>query len=150
MDVTSTPRCASPLLFLLSVLIVLETQSLGTAPLVIRPGVGLISGARRRRAVDPIATDEEVLIFEHTHMGSGGLVLNRPTPLRLKDLSSAARFAAFGDLPLMLGCGTCMDDGGTCRDDGDDEQCDQGSNDLLTGINDRESLAIGDLTPWFW
>ena len=91
------------------------------AALVIRPGIGL---TRRGTA----AGGDEIVIFEHTEMGSGGLVLNCPTPVLLKDIGSQT-FEAFGYLPLMLGSGIIDEDG---------------------GVDDGSNVALGDLSPWFW
>ena len=66
-----------------------------------------------------------VVLFEHTEQyGSGGLVLNQPTPLRLKDLHIPLFHEAFADNSLMLGGGM---------------------------TNDKETnVAITDMAPWFW
>lgn len=98
--------------------------------MIIRPGTGL----RRPRAAGGHfgIDDEEVVVFERTEAGSGGLVLNRPTPVLLGDISSD-RFRPFGSLPLMMGCGI---DGG-----GDSD---------AAGGEDGGSVALGDLSPWFW
>jgi len=67
----------------------------------------------------------QVVLFEHTEQyGSGGLVLNQPTPLRVKDLHIPIFHKAFADNSLMLGGGM---------------------------TNDRETnVAITDMAPWFW
>eukprot|EP00977_Amphora_coffeiformis_P020576 scaffold8374_cov175-Amphora_coffeaeformis.AAC.15 len=66
-----------------------------------------------------------VVLFEHTEQnGSGGLVLNQPTPLRLKDLHIPIFHEAFADNSLMLGGGV---------------------------TNDKETnVAMTDMAPWFW
>ena len=73
----------------------------------------------------------EVLLFEHTDMGTGGLVLNCPTPIRLRDIP-VERFAFFGDLPLMMGCGFEMEE-------------EEESFRLLDS-----HIPLADFTPWFW
>jgi hypothetical protein len=85
---------------------------------IIEPGTGLKS----KRKTD--TTLEEVLIFEHTELGTGGLVLNRPTPCLLRDLN-IPRFEVFGSNALMLGCGMDNEGAGT-------------------------NVAIGEMSPWFW
>ena len=89
-----------------------------TAFSAIHPGTGLVSKRRRDAGL------EEVLIFEHTERGTGGLVLNQPTPCLLQDLN-IPRFEVFGSNALMLGCGMQSDGSGT-------------------------NVAIGEMSPWFW
>ena len=68
----------------------------------------------------------EIVIFEHTEMGTGGLVLNCPTPLTMERLC-IPQFQPYKELPLMLGCGI-MD----------------------TDQDDNSNLPLGDVAPWFW
>jgi len=84
------------------------------ACLVIEPGIGLVGkdGAER------------LVVFEHTPRGTGALVYNQPTPVKLSDLG-IPRFSVFGGNTLMLGCGMKTSQGGS-------------------------NLAIGDMSPWFW
>lgn len=70
---------------------------------------------------------QEIVIFEHTEMGTGGLVLNCPTPLTMERLC-IPHFQPYKELPLNLGCGI-MD---TDQDD------------------DDSNLPLGDVAPWFW
>lgn len=82
----------------------------------LEPGVGL-------RSADG---SMHVVIFEHTESyGTGALVLNQPTPLRLKDLQIPRFHKAFAENSLMLGGGV---------------------------TNDREetNVALTDMSPWFW
>lgn len=88
--------------------------------LTIEPGSGLVSLSND----NPLA--ERVLIFEHTPQGTGGLVLNQPTPIRLADLSIPS-FAAFADNTIMLGCGTGPSSCGT-----------------------NSNIPLADMAPWFW
>lgn len=83
--------------------------------LSLEPGVGL-------RSKDG---SMHVVLFEHTdHHGTGGLVLNQPTPLRLKDLQIPRFHEAFAEHSLMLGGGV---------------------------KNDKETnVAITEMAPWFW
>jgi hypothetical protein len=67
----------------------------------------------------------KIVLFEVSEFGSGGLVFNQPSPVRLKDLA-IERFQAFYDNTLMMGRGL---------DDDDVEQ---------------SRVAIGDIGPWFW
>ena len=92
---------------------------------LIRPGTGLRSTSKS--AGKSFAGGEEIVIFEHTEMGTGGLVLNCPTPLNIGNLP-IPRFQAFKDLPLMLGCG---------MEDGDSETT-------------SEEIPLGEVSPWFW
>ena len=75
----------------------------------------------------------EILVFEHTEMGTGGLILNQPTPILLKALK-IPRFEPFGELPLMLGCHMTEDN----KRKGDDS------------MSATNNLSLGDLSPWFW
>lgn len=88
------------------------------AALALEPGVGL-----RSRDGSML-----VVIFEHTEQfGTGGLVLNQPTPLRLRDLEIPRFHKAFADHSLMLGGG------------------------LSTNNNKRETnVALTEMAPWFW
>ena len=81
----------------------------------LEPGVGL-------RSKDG---SMQVVIFEHTESyGTGGLVINQPTPLRLKDLQIPHFHKAFAENSLMLGGGV---------------------------TNDKETnVALTDMAPWFW
>lgn len=96
----------------------LAFQAFSGGPINICPGVGLEG------------TDgTEVVIFEHTSMGTGGLVLNQPTPVLLKDLSIPRFSGVFGSNALMLGYG------------------------LVEHESEEESksnIKIGDMAPWFW
>jgi hypothetical protein len=72
----------------------------GTNALVLEPGVGI-------RSRDG---STHVLLFEHTpEHGTGGLVLNQATPLRLKDLQIPLFHRAFAENSLMLGAGLTND-----------------------------------------
>lgn len=87
---------------------------LNVARALILPGTGLVS---KNGGV-------QVVIFEHTSLGTGGLVLNQPTPISLRDLN-IPRFQAFGSHALMLGCGS--------------------------SAKGREfNVPVGDMAPWFW
>ncbi len=88
----------------------------------ILPGTGLLS-TRSRTGVSSV----EVVVFEHTEHGTGGLVLNRPAPILLRDIASP-RFKDFGGNSLMLGCGL----------EGD------------TSEEKTSNVALGDMSPWFW
>jgi hypothetical protein len=68
---------------------------------VLGPGIGLCS---KNASV-------EIVIFEHTENGTGGLVLNCAAPLKIGSLN-IPRFQAFKELPLMLGNGMSYDDDG--------------------------------------
>jgi putative AlgH/UPF0301 family transcriptional regulator len=83
---------------------------------IIGPGTGL-------RSKDSAV---EVVVFEHTENGTGGLVLNCAAPLNIGSLN-IPRFQAFKELPLMLGNGMSEDDDG--------------------GIS---TVALGEVSPWFW
>eukprot|EP00339_Tiarina_fusa_P020362 CAMPEP_0117045286 /NCGR_PEP_ID=MMETSP0472-20121206/31329_1 /TAXON_ID=693140 ORGANISM="Tiarina fusus, Strain LIS" /NCGR_SAMPLE_ID=MMETSP0472 /ASSEMBLY_ACC=CAM_ASM_000603 /LENGTH=192 /DNA_ID=CAMNT_0004757229 /DNA_START=73 /DNA_END=651 /DNA_ORIENTATION=+ len=83
---------------------------------VIGPGTGL-------RSKDSAV---EVVIFEHTENGTGGLVLNCAAPLNIGSLN-IPRFQAFQELPLMLGNGL-------------DEDDDSGTS----------TVSLGEVSPWFW
>lgn len=91
----------------------------------IAPGTGLRSQT----------TNDQIVIFEHTDYGTGGLVLNCPTPLCIGQLP-IPQFQPFKELPLMLGCGLqglVDDDEG--NDDGGEQDC---------------NIALGEVSPWFW
>lgn len=81
----------------------------------IEPGIGLTSKA----------TGEQVIVFEHTSVGTGGLVYNRPTPLRINDLRIPRFQEAFGDHSLMLGCG-------------------------IETSKEKGNVPVADMAPWFW
>lgn len=83
---------------------------------LILPGTGLVS----RHSISPAV---QIVVFEHTLFGTGGLVLNQPTPIRLRDLN-IPRFKVFENHTLMLGCGT--------------------------GKGSSSNLPVGDMAPWFW
>lgn len=89
--------------------------------LVIEPGVGLtaVTGGG--------LTQQRVLVFEHTPRGTGGLVLNQPTPIRLRDLN-IPRFSAFADNSIMMGSGTST----------------------TAATSDDNNVPLGDMAPWFW
>lgn len=90
--------------------------------IILAPGIGLTKSYDDRGS----RATTEVLLFEHTAMGTGGLVFNCPTPLRLKDIP-VDRYKNFAHLPLMLGSG------------------------LLDDTAENEStLPLSDLAPWFW
>ena len=63
----------------MKVLFLLTLLSYRVVSLIV-PGTGLVSGDK---AV-------QVVIFEHTSLGTGGLVLNHPTPIRLRDLADTS------------------------------------------------------------
>uniref|UniRef100_A0A7S4JIZ4 Uncharacterized protein n=1 Tax=Odontella aurita TaxID=265563 RepID=A0A7S4JIZ4_9STRA len=88
-------------------------------PSVISPGIGLEG-----------RDGTEVVIFEHTSFGTGGLVLNRPTPVLLKDLAMPRFSGVFGSNALMLGYGVSLSESDT-----------EGPGD---------NIKIGDMAPWFW
>jgi len=96
--------------------------------LVIEPGVGLTSTSKKNAddAGGPTTTEQRVLIFEHTPRGTGGLVLNQPTPVRLRDLG-IPKFSAFGDNTIVLGCGTTKQPSASAT-----------------------NIPLGDMAPWFW
>jgi putative AlgH/UPF0301 family transcriptional regulator len=77
------------------------------------PGTGLLS-----------QDNVQIVIFEHTEMGTGGLILNCPTPLSMGHLP-IPRFRPFKELPLMLGCGMEEDDA-------------------------YSTVSLGEVSPWFW
>ena len=99
----------------------------------ITPGMGLCSNSGK---TDSNANDGvEIVIFEHTDMGTGGLVYNCPTPLCMGNLP-IPRFEHYKELPLMLGCG--MDDN---NNDGiDDEYC----------VEAESTVVLSEVAPWFW
>ncbi|CAM9201392.1 unnamed protein product, partial [Heterosigma akashiwo] len=92
----------------------------------ISPGTGLRSTNKSSKWDFPI----EVLIFEHTEHGSGGLVLNQPTPVFLRDLPFARFRGTFGRNALMLGCGLQPD--------------------VSTGDSGTSTVAVREMSPWFW
>ena len=95
-------------------LVVFLTLLCGHA-LVLEPGVGLCS---RDGSM-------QVMLFEHTDQhGSGGLVLNQPTPLRLRDLKIPLFHQAFADNSLMLGGG-------------------------LSSVSET-NVPLDAMAPWFW
>jgi putative transcriptional regulator len=75
-------------------------------------------------------SEERILIFEHTALGTGGLVLNRPTPMKLRDLG-IPKFVEFANNSVLLGCGT-------------------------TGVmsssqsSSKTNIPLADMAPWFW
>lgn len=82
----------------------------------LEPGLGLISKDGSM----------QVVIFEHTESyGTGGLVLNQPTPLRLKDLQIPRFHQAFAENSLMLGGG-------------------------VTNDKQETNVALTEMAPWFW
>ena len=84
--------------------------------LVLEPGTGMRSSDGKM----------QVVLFEHTERyGTGGLVLNQPTPLRLKDLDIPLFHKAFADSSLMLGGG-------------------------ITNDMEETNVALTDMAPWFW
>ena len=95
----------------------------------IAPGIGLSSPK----------TNMEIVIFEHTEMGTGGLVHNCPTPLSMGELP-IPKFRYYKDLPLMLGCGVNVN----CSDDDDDDDDEDGI------YSSSSSVALGEVAPWFW
>jgi len=109
----------APALFLL---LEQEPRSFFCEAFVIEPGVGLTS------VVTGGAVEERVLIFEHTPRGTGGLVLNQPTPIRLKDLN-IPKFRAFADNSIVLGCGTST---------------------TTATSNNNNNVPLSDMAPWFW
>jgi hypothetical protein len=104
-----------------------------TTAYLIEPGMGLIQQPQTKASSSstPFSAPLEIVIFEHTDVaGTGGLVLNCPTPLQLGNIA-IPRFRAFEKLPLMLGC----------VDSSPEEE------DLLQSAS---SLPLGNLSPWFW
>ena len=99
-------------------------------PASIVPGMGLISPR----------TKAEIVIFEHTIMGTGGLVYNCPTPLSMGQLP-IPKFQHFKDLPLMLGCGINQE---SYQDGCDVESNEASSKDAFS------SIPLGEVSPWFW
>mmetsp|Transcript_6161 Transcript_6161/g.12466 ORF Transcript_6161/g.12466 Transcript_6161/m.12466 type:complete len:205 (+) Transcript_6161:159-773(+) len=86
------------------------------------PGTGLQATRLRKGDISLV----QIVVFEHTEHGTGGLVLNKPAPILLRDIASP-RFKAFGSNSLMLGCGV--------------ESTDE---------DRRDNVALGDMSPWFW
>ena len=68
-----------------------------------------------------------IVVFEVSEHGVGGLVYNRPSPIRLKDLG-IPKFASFGENFLMMG-----------QHDLDSPSA--------TG---NSVIALGEMAPWFW
>ena len=107
---------------------------------IIGPGCGLISKD----------FNVEVVIFEHTEMGTGGLVLNCPTPLTIGSLN-IPRFHAFEELPLMLGNGMILE-----QEEGEEEEEDENdiySNNSIDNNRDdimTNNVCLGEVSPWFW
>jgi putative transcriptional regulator len=69
---------------------------------------------------------ERILIFEHTPSGTGGLVLNQPTPIKLRDLG-IPKFVEFAENSVLLGCGTTK---------------------APQSLN--SNIPLADMAPWFW
>ncbi len=116
---------------------------------LIEPGMGLIqqtpqsSQSSFRRSPQPRL---EIVVFEHTDVaGTGGLVLNCPTPLQLGNIA-IPRFRAFEKLPLMLGCGS----GGGGGDFVTATDEDDSGDDYEDPLSSASSIPLGDLSPWFW
>ena len=135
----------------------------GVESYLIEPGMGLIqnlppqsasSSSRSKRFQKHTRTDDDgplqIVIFEHTDVGgTGGLVLNRPTPLLLGPPHiDIPRFQPFKGLPLMLGCGYDEDqhDDDDDNDDGDDDQ----PGGRRRGRGGQERFGLGEVSPWFW
>lgn len=103
--------------------------------IAIEPGMGFQTA--RGTASKPV---EKVVIFEHTNeYGSGGLVYNCPTPIRLKDLN-IPKFMPFGNHALYLGSGISPY-GEEGEGEGDEEEDDG---------EDGSNVPLGDMAPWFW
>lgn len=100
----------------LRTLFLLVSFCLQLATALILPGTGLVSTNN--------AVDLQVVIFEHTPLGTGGLVLNQPTPICLRDLD-IPRFQKFENHTIMLGCGSSNEEG-------------------------NFNVPLGDMAPWFW
>eukprot|EP00525_Craspedostauros_australis_P007836 CAMPEP_0198111852 /NCGR_PEP_ID=MMETSP1442-20131203/3784_1 /TAXON_ID= /ORGANISM="Craspedostauros australis, Strain CCMP3328" /LENGTH=213 /DNA_ID=CAMNT_0043768451 /DNA_START=464 /DNA_END=1105 /DNA_ORIENTATION=- len=103
-------------------LLLVALTDLSAQAIIIEPGLGLQHNG------------QNVVVFEHTAMGTGGLVLNSPTPVRLGDLP-IPRFRQFEKYPLMLGCGVDMA--------GEDLP-------LESSLETDAPIALRDLSPWFW
>ena len=108
------------------------------------PGTGLYS----------LKTNTRVVIFEHTIHGTGGLVLNCPTPLCIGQLPSS-RFRPFKELPLMLGSGLEEerkedDDDDDDNDDEDHDANDENDDGMSNKKKNNDSIALGEVSPWFW
>jgi len=105
--------------------------------LPLEPGMGFASAPKARDGqVSRSSPVLRVVVFEHTSQyGTGGLVYNQPTPIRLKDLAIPRFLPWFAENALMLGCGVSADD--SAADDDDDN-------------GNGNSLAMGDMAPWFW
>lgn len=103
----------------------------------ITPGTGLWSKK----------TNDQVVIFEHTDHGTGGLVLNCPTPLCIGQLP-IPRFQPFKELPLMLGSGlertTRTTTIASLNEDDEEDEVDQ------QGEEESNTIALGEVSPWFW
>ncbi len=114
------------------------------------PGTALTYSPLSSRS-SSISTTEHVVIFEHTSHGAGGLVLNRPTPIVLRDLK-IPRFSngVFGQHRLYFGCGILSSPVTSARTKGKLKQ----GNDEEESEDEQDrgysQVAIGDMSPWFW
>lgn len=128
------------------------------------PGTALtldsVATRRRRSTANPsLSSAEQVVIFEHTSHGAGGLVLNRPTPVTLQDLN-IPRFSnsVFGQHRLYFGCGILAPTVRVAQrrsktklaSEGDDQDEDEDEVDDEDDDNVESQVAIGDMSPWFW
>jgi len=95
------------------------SDAAAAAALTIQPGMGFRTKGGQEA--------ERIVVFEYTEeYGTGGLVYNRPTPIRLEDLK-IPKFAPFGKHRLYLGSGMTTDEDG-----------------------DGSNIPVGDMAPWFW
>jgi hypothetical protein len=114
------------ILLLSCCLLLVAEQATTVVGYQISPGTGLRSKK----------SNDQVVIFEHTDHGTGGLVLNCPTPLCIGELP-IPRFQPFKELPLMLGCG--LERGSNDKHD-----------DHLDDQQEECNIALGEVSPWFW
>ena len=109
---------------LLSVFIATSLLWVPSNSYIIGPGIGL----------KHVSADVEVVVFEHTDdFGTGGLVLNCPTPIKIGNLN-IPKFEAFEELPLMLGNGIT--------------EMEEDSGEEYNG--DISTISLGEVSPWFW
>lgn len=137
---------ASLLFMLMFVFFIVVDNKVPTvsALISIQPGMGFRTARPSNNDNNDNVIEEKIIIFEHTaEYGTGGLVYNQPTPIRLKDLGipryDCRNKSPFCNHTLMLGCGLLAS-----SSDGDDGSGSAGDGD--GGSN----IPLGDMSPWFW